>query len=82
MKRPNKNDYVDKDKYIKDLESYLDILDGKGEEKVLYIHDIRNKLTPIVLIHSLIEKDRVDLIDKTVLDNAKKSIEYLAQKNK
>lgn len=46
----------------------------------LYVNDIRNKLSPITHLISMIEIGRLDLAQQG-LEQAKKSVNYLAKRN-
>lgn len=50
------------------------------EEDYLFVHDIRNKLSPITTLISLIERGEGEYVKK-ILPTVKNSVNYLAQRD-
>jgi|SRR6187402_435999 len=50
------------------------------DEKLLYVPDIRNKLTPITNMITLFEDGEYDYIKDNCLEEVKKSVNYLADR--
>lgn len=71
--------FLEKAKYIlEEIEKTKHLI--LYDEKLLYVPDIRNKLTPITNMIALFERGEYDYIKNKGLDEVKKSINYLADR--
>jgi len=71
--------FLEKAKYIlEEIEKTKHLI--LYDEKLLYVPDIRNKLTPITNMIALFERGEYAYIKNKGLDEVKKSINYLADR--
>jgi len=71
--------FLEKAKYIlEEIEKTKHLI--LYDEKLLYVPDIRNKLTPITNMIALFERGEYAYIKSKGLDEVKKSINYLADR--